>query len=504
MYLLIVLSALILRVHLIIRDSVPFAYDMGRDLLWVKDIAFYGIPTLIGPAASIWGVYFGPFWYYFLAFPFLLSNGHPMSAVYATSLTIVITGLLAFLLFKNILGKTLALMLSVVILFGANLINISTFAFHANLLPLLTILMIYFCFLSVVKNPKYLSLAFLSTGLMFSADPAPAVVFSFIPPTIFFYFKIYKSKISKKVVALSLVAYAMPFVPQIIFELRNNFIQTKSLIAYFLGDNPSLSGQLPFLPRVVDRIEVFLDFFASSFTGNNKILALIILAGMIIGAYNFTKVVKDQKILALFKINLICLFSIFLIFTILFTVEVKNWYLYGATIPFAFILTFALFSLRRQRFLLYLLISAYLVVNVGYFATLHKKNLSLNDPAQLKNQLSVIDLIYEDANKPFSVYTFTPPIYDLNFQYLFWWQGVILKKGLPQDFTYLPQKPDYVRNKNLYARNAQTSNLVYLIIENAPENEFYSKNDWLKNFKKYKIVWEKNINDAITVQKRVR
>ncbi|MEK9147136.1 MAG: hypothetical protein AAB639_02980, partial [Patescibacteria group bacterium] len=58
------LAAAVLRIYLIARDSVPFAYDMGRDLLWTKDIVFYQTPTLIGPAASIWGVYFGPLWFY--------------------------------------------------------------------------------------------------------------------------------------------------------------------------------------------------------------------------------------------------------------------------------------------------------------------------------------------------------------------------------------------------------------------------------------------------------
>ena len=95
----IVLAATLLRIYLITRDSVPFAYDMGRDLLWAKDISFYHIPTLIGPAASIWGVYFGPLWYYFLSIPLLISGGNPLSAVFVTASTIILTGALAYFLF---------------------------------------------------------------------------------------------------------------------------------------------------------------------------------------------------------------------------------------------------------------------------------------------------------------------------------------------------------------------------------------------------------------------
>src|SRR3990170_2666576 len=120
-FLLLIFAAIIFRVYLIFRDSVPFAYDMGRDLLWAKDIVFYKEPTLIGPAASIWGVYFGPLWYYFLSIP---------------------------------------LIFSIIILFSSQMINLSLFAFPANITPILTLCMIYFLFLAVTKNPLFISASF--------------------------------------------------------------------------------------------------------------------------------------------------------------------------------------------------------------------------------------------------------------------------------------------------------------------------------------------------------
>lgn len=503
MFLVISAVALLFRIFLIMRDSFPFAYDMGRDLLWVKDIAFYQTPTLIGPAASIWGVYFGPFWYYFLALPLLISGGNPVSAVYATAVSVVLSGTLAFIFFKHHLGKFFAFILSVIILFNSNLINISTFAFHANLLPLLTILMINFCFLSVIKNPLYLALAFLTVGLMFSADPAPAVVFSFVPAIVFFYFKLYKSAKIIRIFLFSFFAYAIPFIPQIIFELRNNFIQSRSLISYFLGSNPSLSGQLPFFERIANRLELFLDFFSSNFTGSNKTVAVLLFFAVAAGIYKFSKTNIDRKIKILFKINLFCFLTSFLIFTFPFTVEVKNWYLFGLGIPVAFLITFSLYAIRHNKFLIYTFLIFYLVVNLFHFFSFGKKYLWYKDPAQFVNQTTAVNLIYADvSNEDFSVYVFTPPIYDLNYQYLFWWQGEKLKKGLPSDFAYLPNQPSYVRNKQNYQNNPKISENIYLIIENSPENIAYSKNEWFKKFKDYKIVWEKNVNGAITIQKR--
>lgn len=503
MYLPVLISAIVLRVYLVLRDSVPFAYDMGRDLLWSKDIAFYHIPTLIGPAASIWGIYFPPFWYYFLA-PFLIiSNGNPLSAVFAVSVAVILSGLLSFVLFRKVLGSFFAFTLMVLILFSSNLINISTFAFHANLLPLLTVLMIYFCFLAVAKNPSFIALALFVTSVMFSADPAPAVVFSFVPVVVFIFFKLYKAANFFKVLLHSIIAYTIPFIPQIIFELRNNAIETRSLIGYFSGTNPSLSGQLPFVPRALNRLEVFLDFFSANFTGSYKPLGLLLLVAATFGVYRSFKLIKNQKVKILLSINLLCVLSAFLIYTVLFTVEVKNWYLYGLSIPTAFLIVFALYSFKKNKLLIFIFLSIYLTVNLLHFFNWEKRFLGLSDPAQLVNQLLATDTIYKDVkDNQFSVYVFTPPIYDLNYQYLIWWQGARLKKGLPSEFAYLPNQPEYVRNKQNYSQNPKTSDLIYLIIENSPENPNYSQKEWLKKFQDYKIVWDKNINNAITVQKR--
>src|SRR3989338_3617529 len=501
-FLLLIFAAIIFRVYLILRDSVPFAYDMGRDLLWAKDISYYHIPTLIGPAASIWGIYFGPFWYYFLSIPLFLSGGNPLSAVYATFATIVSTGLLAYFLFKKYLTKQYALIFLTIILFSAALINISTFAFHANVLPLLTLVTVYLSFLSVVKNPLFLAAGFLSVSLMFHDDPAPAVVFTSVPVFIFLYFKLYKTKELLKLITLSVFGYIAPFAPQIFFEIRHNFLETKSLVAYFQGKNPSLSGQLPLVPRIVSRLDLYFEFFKSGFAQNNFFACLFLII-IIIGTFLFLKTNKDKKLSVLFKINLYSFILTFLIFTIFVTVEIKNWYLYGVTVLFAFLIVFALYGVRSYKFVLPLFLTTYVFLNILPFFKKERIVISRSDPAQLTNQLSALNLIYSDsANLPFSVYTFTPSIYDYNYQYLFWWQGIKLGRGQPEDFAYLPNVPDYVRNKGIYAKNTKPTDTIYLIIEKGKENEFYTKENWLKNFDRYRLIWEKNIGNAVIVQKR--
>ena len=169
-------AAILIRIYYLSSYSFFFPQDMGRDLLWAKDISFYFEPTLIGPAASIWGVYFGPFWFYFLSVPLKIFGGHPISAVYATQLTIILSGGFAFSLFKK-LNRSFAFFLTVIILFNSLLISLSTFAFHANVLPILTLFAIFFFYKAVTKNLFNLIIVTFFVSIMFHADPAPAFVF---------------------------------------------------------------------------------------------------------------------------------------------------------------------------------------------------------------------------------------------------------------------------------------------------------------------------------------
>ena len=502
---LILIMAAAVRIFLINRDSVPFALDMGRDLLWAKDITFYKIPTLIGPAGSIWGVYFGPLWFYFLSIPLYLTSGNPLSAVYATASTIILSGLLSYFLFKKYLKVLYAFLAAIMILFNSTLINISTFAFHANILPLLTLLMLYFTYLAIIKNPAYIAIAFLSTSLMFHADPAPAVVNTLVLLIIFVFFKLYRLKPMFKIPTYCAIAFLVPFIPQTVFEVRNNFIQTKSLIAYFIGQNPSLSGQLPPVARIVNRLSTFYDFYKVSFAGGNDLFAKLSLLIVFFGIFmTFKKIAKEDQY-QLFKLVILSIVSFFLIFTLVITVEVKNWYLYGLTVNIALLIVLVLYALNKYKMLTSAFLFGFLIVNLAPFISGQRSARAKSDPATLSNQTWAIERIYDDRPRSdFAAYVFTPSIYDYQYQYLFWWYGIEKKKGLPADFAYLPNQPDYVRNKEVYAPVTTQSNLIYLIIENSQENEFYTRESWLKNFQNYKLVWQENINNAIYIQKRIK
>lgn len=502
MFILAVLAAFFIRVYLIVRDSIPFAADMGRDLLWTKEIAFYHEPTLLGPAASIWGVYYGPVWYYILALPLLITNGNPLSAVYTTLLINLLTATVFFLFLKRVSSTLFAYLALVILLFSTLSINISLFAFPSNILPTLSLSMLISIYLSITKNVKYLAIAFFSIALMFHAEPATAIVSTFTLVFVFFFYRLFKSENFIKYLPVYFVSFSLPFLPHLLFELRNNFLQTQSLIKYFVGSNPSLSGQLPLQQRLVNRISIFFDFLKEGFAGGYIYSTAILLVLLILGLYSFTKVNKNKNLALLVKISTIILALNFFTFTFLFTPEVKSWYLYDLLPIISLQIAASAIVLKRKKILLLTFIAAYVAINAMPYFKQERITISKNDPAQLANQQRVVDLIYEDAKgQNFSVYVFTPSIYDSNYQYLFWYKAIRQKYGLPAEFSYLPDKPEYVVNKSRYYKSSKADN-VYLIIEAVQGNEFYTQSAWLKNFDNTTLFWRKNINKAIILEKR--
>lgn len=493
-------TALIFRILLINKFSFPFPYDMGRDLLWAKDIAFYHIPTLIGPAASIWGVYFGALWYYLLSIPLAITNGNPVSAVYLVALSQILVPTASYFIFKNYLSKRLLIIFSIIFLFNFTSINLSSFAFHANLLTLLTLFFTYFCFMAVAKNPKFFPFTFLFASLMFHADPAPAVVFTSILIFIFFAYKLYKYKPVSNIL-FSAILFTIPFIPQIFFELRNSFIEMKSLVAYFLGHNPSLSGQLPLLERVINRTQIYLSFFNLSFSGGGLFLGFALFTFFAYRIYVLLKTTVDDNLKKFVLLNLFIVAVSFLIFTIVIKVEVKAWYIYGLITPLAFLVSFAI-SYIKSKLLQIVLI---LTISVSSISPFIYKPPNVKDPALFSNQLKAVNTVYADGQSgKYSVYVYTPTVYDLNYQYIYWWIGVKQEKGLPREFAYLPNQPEYVRNKQIYQqKKSSEENQVYLIIENS-DNTNYKKADWINKFGDYKKIWLKNINDSILVLKLAR
>lgn len=497
--LLILLFALFLRLPQILADQFIFAFDMGRDMLWVRDIVVLHKPYLIGPWGSLAGVFFGPGWYYFLTVPFLISGGDPRGSVIFVLLTNLLVIILAFVLGKKLKDERLGLIFAILIASSSLMIDLSTFAFHANLLPLTTLIFIGSLWKAWLKKDKYLLLAALMAALNFHLEPAAAIFTTLTLLTfLFLNLKIIKNKF---LIFSTIFVFVLPFIPQIIFELRHQFIQTKALMAFFQGQNQSLGGVLPLGLRLVDRFNKFLDLFLGSvFSFSSKWMAILII-GFIFWVIFLDYLQNNQKIKKFIIVNLLTLSLPFIGYIFIFSPELKVWYLSGLTIPTIFLFALFLDILFKKSPVTGLTIFLILILFNSH------KNQKLQDPGMLNIQKKIIDWIYDDAQgKPFRVFVYTPPVYDYHYQYLFWWYGKKKYGYWPEEYSYWPGKIDYVPYKEKYLalqhrqQPARETEVYYLIIE--PDIFEERIEGWRNNFSRDKIIRVEKLDSMVKIEKR--
>ncbi len=495
----IVVLFLALRLPQILRNEFPFVFDFGRDLIWVRNMVELRRPTLIGPWGSLAGVYFGPLWYYLVAIPYIIFSGDPRGPVYLTLTANLAVLLLGFFWLKKFDIK-LGLIFAFLVAISPHLINLSTFAFHANMLPLTQLLFLYGLYQFTQGKIFGLYLAALLTSLNFHFEPATGI-FTTLTLLIYLIWKYKSLEIrSIRLIRNSLIIFVLPFLPNLVFDLRHDFLQTRAVMAYFAGTNRSLEGVLPFPERIFERLRKFTELFSGSVLPNLSILLTgIILVTLLLVLWRIKKSTSLTQLIYLnYLILLISLFG----FMFLFPPELKSWYLYGFSINYLILVSLFLSQLWRQKYWLALTLLLLLFFN-------NVKPLNRPDPsafstsATLKNQLYALDAIYHQAaGQPFNLYVYTPPIYDYHYQYLVWWYGRKTYGYLPTEYTYLPGEVSYHPQKEKFTTPIKVGepDKVFLLIE--PEAATDRLTGWLGHFASYPLLNQQSLPGNIILQIR--
>lgn len=204
-----------------------FINDQGRDALKLKSIV-EGDLTLIGPTSGLPGFFLGPLWYYIGVPGYLLSGGSP----YGISLWYIFLATLAIPVFilisKKLFNKeqNWQLLTLCFLVFLPASINGSTFIWNPLLSIPLMAAAIYFLFLAK-ESRMALFLAFLTLGFVLHSEFAYGI---FILPVLFILIFWIRKKFVVWDYLIAGIAIAITLIPQILFEIKNNFLMSKSLI----------------------------------------------------------------------------------------------------------------------------------------------------------------------------------------------------------------------------------------------------------------------------------
>jgi hypothetical protein len=464
-----VAAGLIVTVAPMLSGLFPLTFDQGRDFLWVKNQIDFLKPSLIGPWGSLEGTFFGPLWFWLLSIPYIIFGGSPLAMALFNTFVVYAAILTAALLVK----RRSSVAAYFIAIFGFTSFGIrgpASFPFSQHLLPLLTISLI-------LTKPalKPILLALLLISIMFHSEPVTALVS--LPSFILIFALSPQSKklITPRNITLAAITFCLPFLPQLFFDYRHQFLQFKAIGKFLSGYQGNFGGEiLPLSQRLTLYLQEFFTIFRRAVLLEPPVISLILL--LIIILTNLCHP-SNSFLRKIWQASLIYITS-FLIGFILLPWPLKLMYLTGLLPLYILWLGLGFKQLWQLRFLRLPLIALtltliWLNLDPIYFIDSYRNNFA--DKYQygslFVNQKSALDWIYQQTNQQgFKVYTYVPPVYDYNYQYLFFWYGMGKYGYLPQEFSYLPNQPEYVPLKSAQLNKLDSyikpdSGHLFLIIE---------------------------------------
>ena len=251
------------------EEFVTFLGDQGRDAIIVKRIITLEHLPAIGPPSSLGQIYLGPFYYYLIS-PFLLFfNFNPVGLAFGVALLSLAGIIISYLLVRKELDRVVALIYLIFLSFSAVNIQSSRFSWNPNLLPIFSFFTLYFFYKVLTSKNKLNAVAF-GAFLSFSIQLHHLAFLLFLPLTVIsIYLRLNKKGLNFLIAAFSFLLFSLPL---IIFDLRHDFLNTKSLFQFFSQGNPT--DHENFLFRFLDTNKSFYSHVFQ--TDLNQYLALFL------------------------------------------------------------------------------------------------------------------------------------------------------------------------------------------------------------------------------------
>ncbi len=471
----ILIVGILYRLFLTAHGNFIFNMDNARDFVDVREMVEVGKLRLIGPTSAIDGLYTGPLWYYLLAIPYLLSGGNPYAAILMQFIFWAIGGFYLLKLIQRY-SKWLIVPIGLIWIASNYVVLANVYSFNPNPVLLLTPLLIY----SLVecigeKKDKWIIIAWALAAAFFNLEMNAGFFIPFIILISILWFD--KKLFKNKFFWIGVFVFILSLLPQILFDLRHQFVMSKALIN-FLTESKNSSDILQRIGLTADMFHRVLE--ATLMNQKQLTYFLEILFFLIFIKNIFAKNSKNY----IFYISSLFFLIPFLGYLII-PVTVNMWHLGDFSASALILIGFILFSSWKSN-LLGKVVSFFLSITIIYFSFLNifysfttnfgKPSL---DPSEYSNEIKAIDYVYKEAKgQDFKVYTYLPSVYDYPYQYLFWWYGRKKYGYLPKEYAYLPNKPKYIPSQEYFQSKdvgRVNSRKVFLIKE---PNRNYTLYGW--------------------------
>lgn len=475
---------LFLRVFPILWDNFPYAYDNAKDSLVLMQFGVFGKPPLLGAVTSLEGLWQGPFWYYVL-FPLNFILGyHPFSSV----LTIVLLGVFTLWLLWKYLGKFEATVFTV-----SSLVITTHQTAWSPYLAMFSSAWVLVILHRIKKTPKTFHLVLLGFSLatMFNAEIAFAVPFVLLVVIVLL---IQRVKPTLKQIFLGVCTFLVLFVPQALFELRHDFLQTRSVVRFisnFKSESEKVNENKEGLERVGEVLSTFSDNVFRSISpidfDSSGLVKILITIGLFL---IFLKFLDRKRITILIPVILgSFIFYLFL--------PLKPFYLVGLT-PF-WIYGFS--GIFKKRIILKrVAIGGFVLMSIyaALYSKINYEKLARDTTILFSSQRNAIEAAYKLAsNGPFVSYHYLPEVYDYTYQHIYQYTSKLENRDLPIEYSYFPGEKGYMQTIKLSSSSSEPKYRV-LVVEKDDRPHFFET--WWNNLTRDKeIIVKEKVNEAVDV-----
>lgn len=418
-----------------------FLLDQGRDMMAVKGILYDNHPTLIGPSTSLRGVFQGPLWYYLLAFSTGIFDGDPWGGIVLMVGISILVLLIVYFWMRELFGEKAAIVTLFLFAVSPEAIAAATYAWNPHPMWLLVVIYIFAFYSTFYKTNKFNILLWSVIGLMFHFQAALAV---FILLATIIYFLIFEKKVllSKNFI-IGIALFFLTFSPQILFDIRHDFLMSKSALSLVGGSERGLfvDGEKSGYPVLIkSHFDSLYGNFRSAFINDGfakyipNLFIILILSSILLMKKKANIFLKKESEFILFIVKLLL---IIILLTFAYPFPLRYWFLTGFQSFYLIFLGLLLSKFLIGRLGKFFVISLFAILT--FYSWQKIDLLYFNQPndggaEKIKGKLNAIDYVYKDAEgKPFGLLVFTPAVNTDAYEYLIFWHG-------KRQYGYVPYK----------------------------------------------------------------
>lgn len=228
----ILLLALFFRLYRL-EATMTFLEDEGRDLLIVKRMIDTGRPVLLGPQTSTGNMYLGPIYYYFITPALVLAGMNPVGPAVLIALTGVLTTYLLYYLGKKWFSDRAGYFAAAMFAILPMSVMVTRASWNPNLVPLITTLMLLV--FSRLISGKYSWENWIFYGMLVGIMVQlhyMALIFCGVLSLVLAWHNRSEFKQLMRGVILSFIGAIIMLSPFIVFEIRNNWVNTKAITRF--------------------------------------------------------------------------------------------------------------------------------------------------------------------------------------------------------------------------------------------------------------------------------